>query len=99
MAGSSPAMTSEGGGWRIIAGSAPHEGMVDNRLLLGGQRLIERFERRARLLQPLQPGGEELLLPAGPVEDRPLTAFRRQRGAELALFVRRRLHRGLQPVP
>src|SRR5216683_212706 len=69
---------------------AVHEGVVDDRLLLGGQRLIELIERGLDLLQPLEAGGEELLAPVDPVEDRSLTAITgRQRGAELALPVRR----------
>ncbi len=58
-----------------VTSSLVHEGMVDDRLLLGGQRLIKLIERRLHLLQPLQPGREELLAPVDLVEDRLLTAY------------------------
>src|SRR6266446_5676435 len=79
--------------------SVVHERMVDDRLLLGGQGLVELLERRLDLLQSLQPRREELLAPVDPVEDRPLTAVGgRQRGTELALPFRRGLQQPLQLV-
>src|SRR5437762_4823225 len=67
----------------------PSERVVDHRLLLGRQRIVEGFERRAGLLHRLQPRLEELLAPAHAVEDRPLSLrarFRRQLVAELAFL-------------
>src|SRR5258708_9989272 len=86
----------------MTAFALPPERVVDRRLLLRRERLIQRFEGRPRLLQALQPHREELLAPARPVEDRALglrAALRRQAGAELALLVGRRLDDAVQLVP
>jgi len=59
--------------------------MVDDRLLLGGQRLIELLQRRPGLLNGLQPGGEKLLAPGFRVED--LTRLLRKYPQQVLMLV------------
>src|SRR5215467_13209566 len=78
------------------------ERVVDDRFLLRRQRVVERFERRAGLLQRLQPRLEGLLATAHAIEERPLPlrpGLVRKAGADLALLVGASLNLRIQLVP
>src|SRR5947208_3515434 len=91
----------ENGSSSVWVGLSP-ERVIDDRLLLGSQRVVQSFERRAGLLHRLQACLKKLLPPAHAVEDRSLPllpGFRRQLVAELAFLVAGRLHRCIELVP